>query len=440
MGHIIVRTLKNGRVAYYAQYVEITGRRTSKATKAKTHEAAQKWLDRAEARVAAGQPGDPRPRRIDAPAVPKLTVRHLAETYCGWTANKATRFLTGAGGEDAGGKNAARARKYRAQFWSVLSTHVLPRIGDLELAAVDRPTLVRMVDDLKVAGVGPRTIEKAARHLSKLWNFAFDRGHVSGANPAQRLETPDYHSKNDAYRDDEVARLLSTAAETGSDLYPIIACAFYSGMRKGELAALQRGDVDLYSGRIDVSRSWTTNERKSGQPVTVHVHVLLGSILRAHFTAQGDRPADALVFPDANGRMRDPYDLWGLDELIKLANVRRFLRPWHSFRHAFGTSLAANGAGLAEIRDALGQSSLQMASLYAKTAAAQVRDRVRALPALGPSVPPTPAPAPPVTPIHKGRQQQHTGDIRSGSEADENELSLVSPQGFEPWTNGLKGV
>jgi integrase len=381
VGDIIERTLKSGRIAYYARYVEIDGMRTSRKIGSKTPEEASTRLAVIEERVASGQPGIVRPRR-KAPAAPKLTVRDLAERYCGTgkaiegvevDGRPVKKFETGAA------EDARDPRKYRRQFWSVLKCHVLDVIGDMAPEDVKRSDVVRVVDAMH--GQKRRTTQKAVRHISKLYNWALDRALVSCSNPAQRQKTPKYKENNDYYRVDEVARLTAKAAEKMPDLYPIVSLAFYGGLRKGELAALQWRDVDLEAGRADVSRSWKHDERKSGDTVVVHFHPRLLAILKAHHDEQTPESPEALVFPDPRtGKMRDEFDLWGLDKLIELAEVRRFERPWHSFRHACGTSLAATGASLAEIQAALGQTTLEMARRYVKVANEQVRRRVRALP------------------------------------------------------------
>lgn len=317
------------------------------------------------------------PEPVVAPPA-KVTVDELARRYVGWSDDKRARFTTGAGEDNR------RPVKYRRQFWSVLDCHVLPHVGQLAADDVTRADLVRMVDALQ--GVGARTVEKAIRHTSKLFNWAADRELVSGANPALRLRGPKYKSKSDYYTDAELAAMMATAAKQGSELYPIIATAAYGGLRKGELAALERRDVDLDGARMTVQRSWKASARKSGEALTVHLHPHLLIILTAHLEAQGDRPGDSLVFPAEDDRMRDEFDLWGLGELVTAAKARRFKRPWHSFRHSFGTNLAASGASLAEVQEALGQQSLEMARRYVKVAGESIKKRVQALPNLGPVV------------------------------------------------------
>lgn len=189
----------------------------------------------------------------------------------------------------------------------------------------------------------------------------------------------------------------------------MIAFAFYTGCRKGEIAALRWSDLDWNGGRVLVERSWKRTARKSGESVTVNLNPHLRAILQAHQKrTRGE--GEALVFPDPEtGKMRrkhnggkEPRNLWGIDAVIAGAKVRRFRYPWHSFRHSHGTALALAGANLNAIQAALGQSTLEMASRYTHAAAEIARQHVAKLPALGPTEPST------VTSIHSARAKVDT--------------------------------
>ncbi len=90
---------------------------------------------------------------------------------------------------------------------------------------------------------------------------------------------------------------------------PFFATAVYTGMRRGELVALQKGDVDLAGGTIGVSRSWEAESTKGGRTRLLPIHPELKPLL----VASMDRSASHLVFPREGGRMhRDSVDLAAL--------------------------------------------------------------------------------------------------------------------------------
>jgi integrase len=78
------------------------------------------------------------------------------------------------------------------------------------------------------------------------------------------------------------------------------ACAFYGGLRRGELRALRWSDVDFEAGVIRVERGWDDKEREQPTKTTagercVPLAGVLKRILREHMLASGRRD-DELVF------------------------------------------------------------------------------------------------------------------------------------------------
>ncbi|HVV15991.1 MAG TPA: tyrosine-type recombinase/integrase [Polyangia bacterium] len=80
---------------------------------------------------------------------------------------------------------------------------------------------------------------------------------------------------------------------------PLFATALYTGMRKGELFALQKADVDFTAGLILVSRSHDRDIPKGGRVEAVPINSELNTYLRKAIAAS---PSE-LVFPDEEGKM-----------------------------------------------------------------------------------------------------------------------------------------
>ncbi len=237
-----------------------------------------RWAAQLEARIARGEGGiEESTPEDDARAA--ITVRELAEKFRHEYVSPTVRDID----------------FYRRQAWSVLDCHVLPQLGDKRAHEVTRKNVVEMRDALNRDKKHNRTVQKALVQLSKLYNWAIDLELVTCENPARRVPKPRTESSTEFYTRDEVARLLAEAAEHHPELHAPIAFAFYVGARKGELAALRWGDVELDVGRVIIRRSWDADARKSGKPVTVVLHPHLLAILKA-LRGPEERSADELVF------------------------------------------------------------------------------------------------------------------------------------------------
>jgi integrase len=57
--------------------------------------------------------------------------------------------------------------------------------------------------------------------------------------------------------DEEIRRFLSSARDAGEQTFAVYATAIYTGLRAGEVAGLEWGDVDFEARRITVQRSFT---------------------------------------------------------------------------------------------------------------------------------------------------------------------------------------
>jgi integrase len=157
---------------------------------------------------------------------------------------------------------------------------------------------------------------------------------------------------------EELSRLL---AQVPAEHRLLVTFLAETGLRRGELAGLRWGDVDLGRALVRVRRQIDRDGReappKSGhgrRDVPLSAHVV--SALREAYLAAGRDPARA-VFASLTG---EPVDL-------KLA-AQRWLRPaaaragvpwlsWHSLRHTCASHLIAAGWDVITVSQVLGHHS-----------------------------------------------------------------------------------
>ena len=93
--------------------------------------------------------------------------------------------------------------------------------------------------------------------LRAIYRRALSRGEVA-VNPTSDLELPSVESKRDRIAPpDEAATLIAAVPQRDRALW---ATAFYSGLRLGELRALDWSHVDLAAGVIRVEKAWDVKE------------------------------------------------------------------------------------------------------------------------------------------------------------------------------------
>ena len=185
-------------------------------------------------------------------------------------------------------------------------------------------------------------------------------------NPVVEVERPRYRVSDDLDADSpEEVWALVRAAGSEQDAALFLTAAF-TGLRMGELLALQWRDVDFAGEAIRVRHSYNIHgglgTPKSGKVRSVPLvpdvaQALAGLGQRAEFVAD-----DELVFPNELGRFMDAS---ALRDRYKAARARAGLRPlrFHDLRHTFGT-LAVRKAEVPAVQAWMGHADIQTTMRY----------------------------------------------------------------------------
>lgn len=162
----------------------------------------------------------------------------------------------------------------------------------------------------------------------------------------------------------------------------LILMAAWCGLRRGELLALCRKDIDMLHGIVTVERSvqhLRGGEVVLGPPktaagrrrVVMPPHVL--PEVERHLETWVKAGPEALVFTSKVGDLLHPYMVQRAWEAARRAAGVEHLR-FHDLRHTGNTLAAATGASTKELMARMGHASPQAALIYQH--ASEERDRV----------------------------------------------------------------
>jgi len=169
--------------------------------------------------------------------------------------------------------------------------------------------------------------------------------------------------KRPHYQPEQVDALLRIAAESPPD-DTVIRVAVLSGLRRGELFALQWPDVDWGQGR-DGGRLLVTRSIYQGAvstpktPDSVRAVDVPASLLRELEVYRAMYPGEGFIFRGEQGQPLDP-DTWHRERLVPLLERAKLRLPGsglHALRHTYTSLLAAQGEDVRYIADQLGHSS-----------------------------------------------------------------------------------
>jgi integrase len=267
--------------------------------------------------------------------------------------------------------------KTAERYGELLHTHVIPRLDALPLQQLRPGRLGQLYATLLregrggAGGLAPRTVGHVHRVLHKALAVAVDQELLS-SNPADRVRPPRVEAEEiEILTEEQVATALNKLR--GRALYPAIALALATGLRRGELLALAWSHIDLNSAKLRVERS--LEQTRAGlrfkQPKTrrgrrtISLPPWMVRDLRAHRKEQqelrlklgfGQLLDDDLVFPNPEGEVRSPNAFskeWRRTAVtLKLRQV-----SFHAFRHTHASQLIAAGMDVLTISRRLGHAS-----------------------------------------------------------------------------------
>lgn len=120
--------------------------------------------------------------------------------------------------------------------------------------------------DGKEGGLSTSTIQKHYNVLSSIFRFA-EKNNLIKHNPIKNAEKPTVtYKEGDVYNSDELRQLFMLLnKEKNKQMALMVKMALKTGMRKGELLALQVDDVDFEANTIHVRHSLSYTKKKGYQ-------------------------------------------------------------------------------------------------------------------------------------------------------------------------------
>jgi integrase len=314
-----------------ARYRDETGREHARHFTRKVD--GQRWLDEQTAAIVTGQFVDPRAGKV---------------TFAGYFADRSQRQVWTAG--------TVRAMDLAARSAT---------FADVPLKALRRSHVEQWVKAMQTRGLAPGTIRTRTNNVRSVLRAAV-RDRVIPADPSEGVTLPRVRKAAAAMRlptPDEVGRLLEAADPR---FRAFLALAAFAGLRLGEAAAVQVGDVNFLGRTPQVSRQVQRagggeveiRAPKYGSERTVYLAAELVELLAGHVAAHrpGGDPRRWLFEGEGGGNPphQNTVGYWwrktcrdaGVDGL-KL----------HDMRHYFASGLIAQGCDVVTVQRALGHGS-----------------------------------------------------------------------------------
>ncbi len=268
-------------------------------------------------------------------------------------------------------RSASAAKRVPSHVRSLAKT-----FGPMVLCKVTRGAVQRWVDQRTAskkrggkAVVKPATVVCEFVTLSAIFREAVKRGYAA-ANPCRGTSLPRVNNQlTRCLTDPQEEALLAACCDS---LRPIVVTALYAGLRKGELLALQWGDVDVEHELLTVVHG--KGEKRRHIPMVPEVIDALKAVTR-HVSKDGAASPYVFNNPQTGTCWVDIKKMW--TSALRAAGIRDF--RFHDTRHTFASRLARLGVTLKVIQELLGHASLKMTMRYAHLAPGDLKKGIMAL-------------------------------------------------------------
>jgi integrase/recombinase XerC len=254
------------------------------------------------------------------------------------------------------------------------------RAGIVNLEDIDHRLLRRYLANLQTRGYSRSTVARRASAVRGYFRFLVQRGYLE-SDPASALSPP--------RRDRRLPRVLRTeeidAAEAKQGLHiyrtslrdmTLVELLYATGMRVGELAALDLEDVDYERGEVRV-----LGKGRKERVIPVHdaaLQMLAAYVDKERPVLAGNAVAagaegDPLFLSVKGGRLSDRGVRRVVDRFFRGLEGGKRISP-HTLRHTFATHMLQGGADLRTVQELLGHVDLSTTQIYTHLNKGQLKE------------------------------------------------------------------
>jgi integrase len=244
----------------------------------------------------------------------------------------------------------------RDNYGSAFTHHIKPALGKKRLDEIGRKEVKAFIGTLKRKDLSKGRIELIVQTLRNIFNEAIDDQLLS-ANPCDRVGKYNKgrrKGKINPLTTDEVTTMLENAHKKLSfTLYSLFLLSVMSGLRIGEILALEWNDFDFDERTVDVTKNWDYTRHKMGPPKNnkprkVDLPPVVVDTMRELRTKQKVVTLKE-VFVDDNGKRLKHKPVYRALHKIAPRKIRI-----HDLRHTYATLRVAKGDNIVDVSNQLG--------------------------------------------------------------------------------------
>jgi integrase len=265
----------------------------------------------------------------------------------------------------------SKANKAKSSFKrdeTTIKKHLEPLWENLDLSRIT----TKMIEDYKpkrLEKVVASTVTRELFTIKNMFRKAVEWGYLkeNAAAPVKKLKSGASHFRY--LSKEEINALLESCVKADNPhLYPFVFTALNTGMRLGEITALEWKDIDFKRKILCVDNK-EDHHTKNYQTRMIPMNDVLTGVLRK-VPRRLDSP---YVFQRKTGekfnKMRTGFD--NAKKRVGLTDVR-----FHDLRHTFASQLVMSGVDIRTVQELLGHRDIRMTMRYSHLAPDHMRKAV----------------------------------------------------------------
>ena len=260
------------------------------------------------------------------------------------------------------------------RYAGIIRNQINPVLGDLLLTNVRLNILQKLIIDM-ANEYAPATVKKTKDVLHQMFKQAVCSQYIP-LNPAENIVTPKFYQQNrDAISVEHIKTIVEFCKDYKNGAF--IMTLLYTGLRRGEILALQVKDIDFVSGQITVNKAVefignSPNIKVPKTPKSIRVIPILSPLIPYLKKVTDEKSGDDYVFATHDGKI---YTKSSIQRLFKAFNrdYNQYISTlqlmgsedavsftMHQFRHTFCTMLYDAGVDMKTAQNILGHSSINV--------------------------------------------------------------------------------
>lgn len=245
--------------------------------------------------------------------------------------------------------------------------HLYPVLGDYKIQELDRFIIERAYKKMFDSSFSDGTIEVFSSYFKQLLRYAVDL-RILLEDPYKNVKISKHGKKKkvNAYTDSEQRKLVAYLKDKYESYNVLFYLLLATGMREGEAAALTWKDIDLSSGKLNITK---TTVRIKGS-VTVQEHPKTASSVRTIYLSDNARrhlweyrrvqeDNNDFVFTNARGNLFNATILRSRFMGI-CTDLNIPYKGVHALRHTFATRALEKGIDVKTVSSILGHKNVRL--------------------------------------------------------------------------------